>query len=360
MKKEMDLYSDYLPSSFGQVTATGLSNLLDGSVSHDKITRMLSGNTYNSKDLWQEVKPSVRQYESEDACPIFDDAIVSKPYSDENDLISWRWDHSKGRNEKGINLLTAFYHTQSPVAAETLRVPVSFECVKKSVRFCEINTRQEKRQSPVTKNEMMRSMLQRAVENQHFKFRYVLADSRFSSPDNLLFIARLKKYFVMDMKSNRLCMFSTRDRNRGRWTGIDKLPLQAEQPVKVWIKDLETEVLLCKFVFTNKDGSTGEMYLVSNDLELSAKDFRTLYKKRLSVEEYHKSLKQNVSLEKSPTRTVTTQNNHLFASLLAYIKPEQLKFIHRLNHFALKSKIYFKVLKNAWNELEMIKNYNPA
>jgi hypothetical protein len=143
---------------------------------------MLSGNTYNSKDLWQEVKPLVRPYESEDACLIFDDAIVSKPYTDENELIGWRRDHSKGRNEKGINLLTAFYHTQSRTSSEALRVPVSFECVKKSVRFFEIKNRKEKRQSPVTKNEMMRSMLQLAVENQHFKFRYVLADSRFSSP----------------------------------------------------------------------------------------------------------------------------------------------------------------------------------
>jgi hypothetical protein len=42
MKKEMDLYTDYLLSSFGQVTSTGLSTLLDGRISHDKITRMLS------------------------------------------------------------------------------------------------------------------------------------------------------------------------------------------------------------------------------------------------------------------------------------------------------------------------------
>ncbi|MDR2118880.1 MAG: IS701 family transposase, partial [Tannerellaceae bacterium] len=108
----MDLYSDYLLSSFGQVTATGLSGLLDGGVSHDKITRTLSGTECTSKDSWQEVKPLVREYESEEACLIFDETIVSKPYTDENDLISWHLDHSKGRNEKGINLLTAFYYTQ--------------------------------------------------------------------------------------------------------------------------------------------------------------------------------------------------------------------------------------------------------
>ncbi len=33
----MDLYTDYLLSSFGQVTTTGLSDLLEGSISHDKI-----------------------------------------------------------------------------------------------------------------------------------------------------------------------------------------------------------------------------------------------------------------------------------------------------------------------------------
>ena len=41
-----------------------------------------------------------------------------------------------------------------------------------------------------------------------------------------------------------------------------------------------------------------------------------------SVEEYHKSLKQNASAAKSPSRTIKTQSNHLFASMLAYVKME--------------------------------------
>jgi IS4 transposase len=155
-------------------------------------------------------------------------------------------------------------------------------------------------------------------------------------------------------------MFSSEDRNKGQWINVDKLPLQPEHPVKVRIKDLEMEVILCKFVFKNKDGSTGEMYLASNDLKLSAEDFRTLYKKRWSVEEYHKSLKQNASLAKSPTRTVRTQTSHLFASLLAYVKLEKLRFVHKLNHFALKAKLYFAAIKMAWKQLEEIKNYKCA
>jgi hypothetical protein len=57
---------------------------------------------------------------------------------------------------------------------------------------------------------------------------------------------------------------------------------------------------------------------------------------------------------------VTTQTNHLFASLLACIKLERLKFVHKLNHFALKGKIYFHTVKQAWIQLDIIKNYGFA
>ena len=38
----LDLYTDYLLRSTGPTTATGLSRLLDGGLSHDHITRWLS------------------------------------------------------------------------------------------------------------------------------------------------------------------------------------------------------------------------------------------------------------------------------------------------------------------------------
>jgi len=72
------------------------------------------------------------------------------------------------------------------------------------------------------------------------------------------------------------------------------------------------------------------------------------------VEPYHKSLKQNASLEKSPTQTVTTQTNHLFASLWAYIKLEWLRKATNLNHFALKSKLYVTALHSAFVALRQL------
>jgi hypothetical protein len=79
------------------------------------------------------------------------------------------------------------------------------------------------------------------------------------------------------------------------------------------------------------------------------------YQERWGIEDYHKLLKNNASLQKSPTRTVQTQRTHFFASLCAYIKLERLKICEKLNHFALKGKIYVKAIQAAFKELESLK-----
>lgn len=159
MQDKLDLYTDYLLSSFGQTSATGLSRLVDGDISHDSISRFLSGNEFTSKVLWQKVKPLVRKHETTDACLIFDDVIIEKPYTDENDMICWHFDHSTGKTVKGVNMLNAFYHTQGTGMEEALRIPVGFQIILKTLRFSVIKTKKEKRKSPVTKNEMMRNMI---------------------------------------------------------------------------------------------------------------------------------------------------------------------------------------------------------
>ncbi|NKB72820.1 MAG: hypothetical protein GKR89_37595 [Candidatus Latescibacteria bacterium] len=62
----LDLYSDYLLSSFGATAAPALSALLDGPISHDPITRFLARADCTSKELWHQVKPPVRSMEREE------------------------------------------------------------------------------------------------------------------------------------------------------------------------------------------------------------------------------------------------------------------------------------------------------
>jgi hypothetical protein len=121
-----DLYSDYLLASFGATTATGLSELLEGEVSHDQVTRYLAGTKRTAADLWRTVKPLVRQRQSPDGVLIIDDSIEEKPYTDENDIVCWHYDHSKDRLLKGINFLTALY------ASQGMSLPVGFHLVAKT------------------------------------------------------------------------------------------------------------------------------------------------------------------------------------------------------------------------------------
>ena len=59
-------------------------------------------------------------------------------------------------------------------------------------------------------------------------------------------------------------------------------------------------------------------------------------------------------MEKSPTQTVTTQTNHVFGALCGYIKLELLKGTTKLNHFALKSKLYLRALHVAFETLRTL------
>jgi len=140
MKQDyLELYVDYLISSFDTITATGLSNMLDGGVSHDAITRMLSSPSLTSKDLWLRAKPLVREVESDDGVLIIDDSLLEKPSTDEIALICYHYDHSKGRTVKGINFLSALYHSQS------VMVPVGVHLVMKSEYETDLKTGRRKR-----------------------------------------------------------------------------------------------------------------------------------------------------------------------------------------------------------------------
>ena len=103
------------------------------------------------------------------------------------------------------------------------------------------------------------------------------------------FITSKNKFFIFDLQANRLAALSEDSRNKGSWTNINELNIPDNVPVKVWLKDLEFPVSVTKQVFTNKDFSTGIRFLVSNDFDLTNELFTIIYKKRWSVEEYHRT-----------------------------------------------------------------------
>ena len=351
MNKEiLDLYTDYLISSFGQTTATGLSRLMNGNVSHDQVSRMLASPKMTSKDWWLKVKPEVRKIEHPDGLMIIDDSIEEKPYTDENEIICWNWDHAKNRSVKGINFITTLYYAQH------ITLPVAFEIVSKTEKYIDKKTGKEKRRSKITKNEHARHMLQMVHKNK-IPFKYVLTDIWFASAENMCFVKLdLRKDFIMALKSNRKVAMSEDDKAQGKYQRIDQLELPERITQTIYLEGVPFQLHLVCQVFKNEDGSTGVRHLVTSDLTLEADLIITIYQKRWKVEEYHRSLKQNASLAKSPTRTETTQTNHFVAVLWSFVKIELLKVQTNKNHYQLKAQLYYSALQVAFQELQKLKS----
>ncbi len=143
----LDLYSDYLLAAVGATTATGLSQLLEGTVSHDQVTRHLAGKKKTAADWWGTVKPFVRKVQSDAGVLIIDDSLEEKPDTDENDIGCWHYDHAKAALGKGITFLTALSHSRDG------SFPVGFQLIAKPEQYVDKKAGKQKRRSPLSKTE---------------------------------------------------------------------------------------------------------------------------------------------------------------------------------------------------------------
>ncbi len=346
-EKLFDLYTDYLIASTGPATSVGLSNMLDNEISHDKITRFLSGEDFKSKDLWKKVKKKVREIETEDGVLIFDDSVEEKRYTDETELICWHWDHSINKAVKGVNQLSLVYYSKD------ITIPVGLEFVKKPDFKFDKKKNKMKRYSKKDKNEYFRDMLLIAKKNQII-YKYVMTDSWFFNADNINYIkVKMEKDFIIAYKATVHLFLSEQDREKG--LNIDVESLKDKECILVYIKGVEFPLKLSKHILKDQDNKQVALYLITSDLTLDSENMLKLYKKRWKIEEFFKSMKSNCSYSKSPTGTVTTQTNHFFCSVYSFFKLEILKIYSGYNHFALKSKIYLAGLKKSFEELMNIK-----
>jgi hypothetical protein len=117
------------------------------------------------------------------------------------------------------------------------------------------------------------------------------------------------------LKDNRLVALSEEDKKEGRFVRINQLELTDKQAVQGWMKGFPQEVLFVRLAFTNKDGSTGLLNLVCNGLTCNGGQVATIHQKRWKVEGFHKSLKSNAGMAKSPTHSNRTKQPHFYVHL---------------------------------------------
>jgi hypothetical protein len=355
MEKLAEIYSDFALSSFGKIEMTKLSKILGKGYSHDLFTKklLLNDEIETDKALWSYVKLLLRDYENErDGCLIIDDSILAKPHTKESDMVCWHYDHTIGRSRKGILMLNFHYTDESGIS-----LPVGYEIITKSEFVYDEKKGKKIRKSKFTKNEIMRDKLEILHFHNELKYRYILMDKWFASIENLVFINDiLQKKFVCPIKNNRKVALSYKDKNNGKYVNIADVDIEGCSSRLVYLEGYEGTLKVTKQV--PKDGDDDQstyLYLVTNDMDISTDKILEIYKRRWKVEEYHKSLKQNLKIEHSPTKVEISQLNHIFLCVCGFIKLERLRLNYNLNHFAIKEKIYIDALQSAYRKIKELR-----
>jgi Transposase DDE domain len=364
MNPLQDLYTDYLISTTQLATVTTASEVLG--VSKDRLSRFIGGVelytkndiiegisckkgtvkkhiVFDNQELWKQVKNQVRESEkleidrgAKGAVFIVDDTLIEKPYSDENDIICYHYDHCSGQNIKGINLLNGgLYYPSSDQY-----LPIFAELITKTIKFTDKDGKQKKK-SEINKNELFRTNFNQMMKN-HIKLECTVFDIWYGSVENLNLINSHKQNYICPLKSNRKLALSLGEKKQGNWYKLDEITnkLETQNTLPVWLEGSTHMSYLTKQVFTNKDGVSTTMYLITNDQNLTKDQIHTIYQKRWNIEEFHKSLKSNLNLEKSPTKHRASQTNHIFCTIFAHIK---LEFLTKSTNYNFRKTIHLHI-----------------
>lgn len=330
-----NVYVDYLLSTPGHISATDLSQALEGRYSHDQISRMLCGGAVDDKALYLKGKRLMAAIAgAPDAVTLsIDDSIQEKPYSGVNGLVAWHWDHTQNRAVKGINFVSALWSNGGEAC-----VPLSLQVVEKHWDEDKGTWKVQR-----SRNEIFQQMVERLTRSR--KVGYVLADSWYASKENMRFVCeQCDTHFIIALKTNRSAAVSKKDAEKGNYSPLPDLML-GKRAVKLYFIGLDFPVRVVKRVFKHGDGSSGTLYLATSDLELDYEEIFTLYKRRWRVEEYHKSLKSNCSLGRCQASSPWAQTSHFYLAALAYLLLEKAKLRQDKNHFALMKQLNILTVK---------------
>ena len=179
------------------------------------------------------VKPSVRSMQGEDGVITIDDSIVEKPYTDENELICWHYDHAQGRMVRGINFITALYTGRGLVAGD-LSVGVKTE------------SHMTKR---ATANDA--ALDQERAFSCHAAKLCAQPDSLplcsiiwFASAENMSYVKLNLDEFIMALKTNRKIALCQQDKLHGRYHRLNQLDLPENTVTVIYLEQVSFPLYL--------------------------------------------------------------------------------------------------------------------
>ena len=297
-KCSRDLYCSFLEVTSDRYSALSLSEVApNGStLSHDSISRWLADEKVQPKDLWQSAKAEVI---SKPGILVFDDVVIDKSRSGKTELVNWQYAGSKHDITKGIGVVNALWQTNKEAY-----IPMDYRIW-----------------NPVedgkTKNNHFRDMLT-AVKRRQLMPEMVVADSWYSSLDNLKAIRSHGWDWVMGLRSNRLV---NKPHVQIRTLDIPDGGLVVHLKGYGWIK---------LFRFVTKHGRTD--YIGTSLFDLSCEQVKEYFERRWSIEVLHRELKQTCGFARCLANTGRAQRNHIGLSMLTWIRRHKRRQHDQLNN----------------------------
>lgn len=296
-------YIEYLIATPKNYTATNLAQHL-GNVSHDAVTDFLSFEKVNSRDLWEQVQPIIR--DTLESYLIVDDSVQDKSYSSKIELAKYQWSGLEGKVIKGIGVVSLI-HVESQTGEHNV---IDYRIYNKEA-------------DGKTKNQHFRDMVLNAKER-GIKARKILFDSWYSSVDNLKWVHRLGMVFIAAVRSNRQVSLS----KETGYVKITELVWDEESLMKgMWVKLKELPFKIRLFKVVAKNGDIDWIIINDSDSSITVDVIQAMNAVRWRVEQVigtmyplvHRDVKQLLGSEKCQCRKQRSQRNHIALVFQAWV-----------------------------------------
>ena len=183
-KCSRELYCSFLEVTSTRYSALSLSEVAPEhiSLSHDGISRWLANAKVQPKDLWEVASKEIKGC---NGILAVDDVVINKSRSQKMELVNWQYSGTQHGVVKGIGVVNALWQT-----SKDDYTPIDYRIWNPP-------------EDGKTKNNHFRDMLS-AAKSRGLEPEMVVADSWYSSLDNLKSIRSHGWDWVMGLKSNRL------------------------------------------------------------------------------------------------------------------------------------------------------------
>lgn len=297
-KCSRELYCSFLEVTSSRYSALSLSEVAPESVSlsHDSISRWLTAEKVQPKDLWSAAAKEVR---SSSGILVFDDVVIDKSSSGKMELVNWQYAGSKHDITKGIGVVNALWQV-----SKDQYIPMDYRIWNPP-------------EDGKTKNDHFQDMLS-STKARGLHPEMVVADSWYSSLKNLKSVRSHGWDWVMGLRSNRL---------------VGKPHTQLKQldiPDDGLVMHLKGYGWIRVFRFVATNGRTD--YVGTSRTDLSREEVKTYFERRWSIEVLHRELKQTCGLSRCQANAGRAQRNHIGLSLLTWIQKHKRS---RLEHTTL-------------------------